>query len=357
MLPYGALWRLDHMLHPAGPPRHRTPAQRRRAAFFYFVVAAALLSVFLIPFHFAALRRLRIEKERELRGEALSRFDFHEEEKKKAEILRYLLELRRRTAASAAPSSELMAIDVTREFQQAVYYQDQVPSQPLQLIGEPVFSKLAGDGAGTQWPIINSVEKFILFKSDSTKRNLGSNGSPVERSDRGFSPSIESVTRQHTEQLGSQRDCLLSIRRSFLPAAPPLEAMQEIDRIILDQFTDIAVAPHSISGVATASSPLHRLSVNLILAKLLLWVDRQPGRRIDEPPHGGGAATRSWLDAAVESCTAPFFSLPGPESKFLCLCTGKKSHEIASEQIVLVDPSTPTVPRGSKTCSELCQLV
>lgn len=57
MLPYGRLWQLDQQLHPSGPPRRRTPALRRRQALFYMIFTCAMLTLFLIPWHFAHIRR------------------------------------------------------------------------------------------------------------------------------------------------------------------------------------------------------------------------------------------------------------------------------------------------------------
>lgn len=68
MLPYGTLWKLDHMMHPAGPRRAKTARTRRRQALFFLVLAVIGVSLFLFPFHFARLRHLRIRHSLEVAG-------------------------------------------------------------------------------------------------------------------------------------------------------------------------------------------------------------------------------------------------------------------------------------------------
>lgn len=68
MLPYGALWKLDQMLHPAAAPRARTPTLRRRRAAFLFVLAVLLSLLFLVPYHGSHIRRVYTQRTRQSSG-------------------------------------------------------------------------------------------------------------------------------------------------------------------------------------------------------------------------------------------------------------------------------------------------
>ncbi|KAK7194690.1 hypothetical protein NESM_000388100 [Novymonas esmeraldas] len=213
MLPYGALWRLDQMLHPAGPPQRRTPALRRRQALFYFLWAVALVSVFLFPFHYASLRRMRIAYERELLGLVAPAVDLEQlrtRQELAAQRLRVWTGVRWVDERAETTGGDAVGdADVSTDFALAFLHH---PSSRTRLDGvfaHPYVRALAGGGAGALWARLG----------DSTNADGGGGGggreAPQERRARTLSDAAVEVAQGPSDQ---RAGCLIALRRDVLLA-------------------------------------------------------------------------------------------------------------------------------------------
>ncbi|EPY15513.1 hypothetical protein STCU_11964 [Strigomonas culicis] len=124
MLPYGTLWELDEKLHPPAPRVPPTVSRRRGRALFFFFFVAVVLSLFMIPYYFARLRRLQTDLNRTGKTEHLfygSEMEHTHVVETQQRALEALLHRIASTASQAAPAGEAVDSSVARLWQEALY--------------------------------------------------------------------------------------------------------------------------------------------------------------------------------------------------------------------------------------------
>ncbi|CAG9582413.1 hypothetical protein LMJF_35_0620 [Leishmania major strain Friedlin] len=374
MLPYGTLWKLDEMLHAAAPPPRRTTAVRRRQALFYFVWGISLVSVFLIPFHYASLRRLRIDSERELLGLVAPTVDLTQLHIRQDQALQRLKTWSTARWVNKHPErcedDNVGDADVTADFALAFYLH---PSSRTRLDGvfaHPYVQAVAGGGAGVLWPRLG----------DAAEAPDAPQHVPRART-------LNEVAVDAAEDPLNPAKCLIALRRDLLQAGSEgIEYDEKTDLVNALQETlsqdsglyRINVGGPSHAGKMVVDAGDGQAATENVLAALLLWLT---GR------HKCSHAQEEAISRALAVCQAPlsrslrmsfgWSAAPGaaramapivatvqeeaPAPQYLCLCS---KHGV-QPPVALVEPRSGTVTplflldparleASTETCADAC---
>ncbi|CBZ30614.1 hypothetical protein, unknown function [Leishmania mexicana MHOM/GT/2001/U1103] len=373
MLPYGTLWKLDEMLHAAAPSLRRTTALRRRQALFYFFWGIILVSVFLVPYHYASLRRLRIDSERELLGLVAPTVDLTQLHMRQDQALQRLRTWTTARWVDKRPEScgddNIGDADVTADFALAFYLH---PSSRTRLDGvfaHPYVRAVAGGGVGVLWPRLGDAAEA----PDAQQR------APRART-------LSEVAVDAAKDPLNPAKCLIALRRDILQEGAKginYEEKTDLIKALQETFSQetglyrINVGGPSDAGKMAVDAVDGRAATESVLAALLLWLT---GR------HKCSHAEEEAISRALAACQAPlsrslrmsFDSTATPGAaramapivttvqeeaapQYLCLCSKHGVQPPAAlveptsgtaTPLFLVDPAQ--LEASTQTCADAC---
>ncbi|TPP46475.1 hypothetical protein CGC20_0665 [Leishmania donovani] len=375
MLPYGALWKLDEMLHAAAPPPRRTAAVRRRQALFYFFWGISLVSVFLVPFHYASLRRLRIDSERELLGLVAPTVDLTQLHMRQDQALQRLRAWSTARWVDKHPErcedDNVGDADVTADFALAFYLHPLSRTRLDGVFAHPYVRAVAGGGVGVLWPRLG----------DAAEARDALQHVPRART-------LSEVAVDAAKDPSNPAKCLIALRRDLLQAgAEGINYEEEKDDLIkalqetLSQEAGlycINVGGPSDAAKVAVDAVDGQAATDNVLAALLLWL---AGR------HKCSHAQEEAISRALAACQAPlsrslrmsfdWSAAPGAARamtpivatvqeeeaapQYLCLCS---KHGV-QPPAALVEPSSGTatslflvdparLEASTQTCADAC---
>lgn len=373
MLPYGTLWKLDQMLHPVAPPQRRTVAMRRRQALFYFIWGVLLVSIFLLPFHYASLRRLRMDGARRVRGASAPEMDVAELEVRQDRALKRLTTQMAapHDAATAGLDADTTASATSADFELLFYYHPKTEVRLRGMFDHPLLRGLAGAGSGKLWKrlgdeVVTGLEQDELVTTQ--RRTIAQ----------------VAVSAQPAGRAAGQAACLASLRRDYIESrlgsavgadTEPLHALRKT----IEHFDTLDPIGVSMRQSAAPLKDDDGAPTEIMLARLFLWIANDATLADDA------------LSRAVAGCSAPLsrslhvsfdrqaLRSNGPSHsklfaaaqeaeealmQYVCLCSGKgPAHavflenaagaEVAASTLFLVDPRR-VVDAKMATCADTC---
>ncbi|KAG5466647.1 hypothetical protein LSCM1_00816 [Leishmania martiniquensis] len=374
MLPYGTLWKLDQLLHTAERPQRRTAALRRRQALFYFLWGISLVSVFLVPYHYASLRRLRIDHERELLGLVAPAVDLTQLRMREDEAMQRLRTWS--TVRWGDVHNEGNAEDgvgdpgVTADFALVFYHHPSSRTHLNGMFAHPYIRELMGGGAGVLWPRLGDAAE-----------------APAALPHVLHARTLSEVAVEAARNGSRSAKCLISLRRDALQeGVHGTENAGRDDLIRALQATlsqeaglhRMAIGVPPAAGEMAADARDGRTATEKILAALFLWLASR---------HTCSHAQEEAISHALAACQAPLshflwtsFEWGAPpggsratttikatvqeeetEPQYLCLCS---KHGVLPPD-AFVEPSSGTVtplflvdPAGlepsARTCADAC---
>ncbi|AIO01683.1 hypothetical protein LPMP_340560 [Leishmania panamensis] len=292
MLPYGTLWKLDQMLHPAGPPQRRTVALRRRQALFLFFWGIFLVSVFLVPFHYAALRRVRIDSERELLGLVVPTVDLEQLHRRQDQAVQRLRAWTTARWTDSHPErsgdDSIGDADVTADFALAFYLHSSSRTRLDGVFAHPYVRALAGGGVGVLWPRLgDAAETPDALQHLSRARTLSE------------------VAVDAAQDASKRAKCLIALRRNLLQVgASDTKSEEKADLINALQATlskeaelyRIDVGRPFDAGKVAVEAGDWRAATEKVLATLLLWLTNR---------HTRSHTQEEVISRALAACQAP----------------------------------------------------
>ncbi|KPI83224.1 hypothetical protein ABL78_7752 [Leptomonas seymouri] len=371
MLPYGTLWKLDQMLHPVGPPQRRTVAMRRRQALFYFLWGVFLLTIFLFPYHYASLRRLRLDGARRLRGASAPEVNpdvLRQQEESALERLKQQMAARNGKGKGNAEHTVSTPTSITADFAMAFYYHPKMEIQLRGAFGHPLLRTIAGAGSSRLWKSLGgditapaapdaayAVHRLTVAEAAVAKLNEG----PAE-------PAI----------------CLAALRRDYLASRLNTSAHMgtELTRAVRAAHQRFSTLyPLSLSSEQTAFSIVsaNTSSIETALAQLFLWLSDDaslPGEAISRAVAGCTAPLSRSLEVSFDWQARPSVEAPRTEllatvregetvpPQYVCLCYGRNSlhatpltgtADAESSVLFLVDHRDPKRVTFSD-CKDVC---
>ncbi|KAG5490939.1 hypothetical protein JIQ42_00825 [Leishmania sp. Namibia] len=373
MLPYSTLWKLDQLLHATERPQRRTAALRRRHALFIFLWGVSLVSVFLVPYHYASLRRLRIDRERELLGlvaPAVDLTQLHMRKDAAMQRLKAWSTARWGDEHTASNREDVGDPGVTADFALVFYLHPSSQTRLDGIFAHPYVRALAGGGAGVLWPRL---------------------GDPADARD-----ALQHVLRVRTlsevaveaaQDASKPASCLIALRRDVLQVGVNgTDTAGRVDLIRALQETlsqepglyRIAVGGPSDAGKMAVDVSDVRIATEKVLAMLLLWLTSR---------HTSSHAQEEAISHALAACQAPLSrslwtsfdwdATPGGSRattvitatvqeeetapQYLCLCS---KHGVLPS-VAFVEPSSGTVTPlflvdparlepSTQTCTDAC---
>ncbi|GET92571.1 hypothetical protein, unknown function [Leishmania tarentolae] len=373
MLPYGTLWKLDEMLHAAAPPPRRTAALRRRQALFYFFWGISLVSIFLIPFYFASLRRVRINSERELFGLVPRSVDLKELHMRQDQALQRLMTWTTARWVDKGPKKgegdNVGDADVTADFALAFYLHPSSRTRLDGIFAHPYVRAVAGGGVGRLWPHLGDAAE-----SPKTLQHL-----PRART-------LSDVAMDAANDSSSAGKCLIALRRDLLQVGgksgeyeaqtDPIKALQERLSHKAQLYRMDSRDSSDPGNVAVDVGDVRAATENVLAALLLGLTSRHTSTHAQEEAISHALAAcqaplsrslRMSLDwSAAHSAsrdTAPIVSIIQEETapQYLCLCS---KHGV-QPPVALVDPSSGTatplfvadparLEASTHTCADAC---
>jgi hypothetical protein len=355
MLPYGTLWKLDQMLHPAGPPQRRTVATRRRQALFYFLWGVLLVTVFLFPYHYSSLRRLRLEARRRLRGESAPKVDAAELQQRQRSALERLTRV---TTIANEDAADGTSVDFA-----TVFYHH--PGTEVRLRGvfdHPRLRELAGAGSGRLWRCLGG-------------ETPAAPGARLTLAETATASTVDGAAKHVT--------CLAALRRSFLVSHVG-NATTGVDGTLTEAVRNAVRARGTLSPLTVSPARAAAADVKAdapftetALAELFLWLAKDtalPEEAIARAVAGCGATlSRSleisfeWRPLAIDAhprakLLSTFREVDEAEPQYVCVCSGPAPANAvtltdaannAAGTLSLVDPRLSSIAKPSN-CAEVC---
>ncbi|KPA85925.1 hypothetical protein ABB37_00232 [Leptomonas pyrrhocoris] len=283
MLPYGTLWKLDQLLHPVGPPQRRTVVMRRRQALFYFLWGVFLVTIFLFPYHYSSLRRLRLDGARRLRGVSAPTLNLDVLRERQGSALR---RLQQRMAArddkekDDAKDADGTLASISADFSMAFYYHPETETRLRGIFHHPVLRAIVGDGAGRLW------------------KSLSDNAAPDASHAWQRQTLSEAVAERAEKKAEEPAICLVALQKDYLVSRLGVNAdagteLMRAVRTALPRFATLYPISLSSGQTAAANVSVKAPSIEIAFAQLFLWL-ADDGVLEDEA-----------LNRAVAGCAAP----------------------------------------------------